>query len=209
MAVDSYANLKSALSDYLARSDLDTFRDDFIDRAEAYFNRYFMRCGPPYQMEEETTLTTDSSGNATLPSDILGIRSARFSSSPNTELIPVSMGGENRLSPYDTASSPAHWFSVSGTTFRITPIVDAASVVLTYYEKVPALDATTTTNWLLDLAPDAYFYRALAEGFTFSRKFDVAAGFAGVADRALGEVCTVSTQTRYHNAEIVFTGVAP
>lgn len=66
MAITDYSSLKAGISTFLARgADLDNQRDDFIDFAEAYFNRVLRVT----QMEEETSLTTDSSGNATLPTN--------------------------------------------------------------------------------------------------------------------------------------------
>jgi len=202
MAVDSYSNLKAGITSYMARgTSLDSFRDDFIDRAEAYFNRK-MRLT---QMEEETSLTTDSSGNATLPSDFLAVRSARWSGTPNVELKPISMGGENRLSPYDTASTPPYFYSISGTTFRVTPIA-AGTVTLTYFEKIPALTDSVTTNWLLDLAPDVYFYRCLAEAYLFIRQFDIAKGFANYADTLIKDLIGLDELARYSNAEVIYDG---
>ena len=201
-AITDYSTLKTGISDYMARgTDLDSFLDDFIDRSEAHFNRKLRMT----QMEEETTLTIDSDGNSTLPADFLVTRSARWVGSPNRELRPISMGGENRLSPNDTSSTP-YYFSISGTTFRVTPI-NAGTVTLTYFEKVPALSDSTTTNWLLDLSPDLYFYRCLAEANAFIREFTASTGFAQHAENIMEELTGMDNLARYSNAEIVYDGV--
>src|SRR5690606_4627530 len=145
MAITSYSGLKTAITTVLGDTAQDANRDDFIDLAEAYFNRTLRT----YQMEEKTTLTTDSDGLATLPAGLVAILSVRYSSSPSIELKPISKGGENRLSPYDTADTPFFYSitSTSNTTkIRVTPIKASASLILTYFEKIPALDDTTTTN---------------------------------------------------------------
>lgn len=204
MTVSTYAELKTAITTFLARgTDLDSLRDDFIDFAEAYFNRNLRVA----QMEEETTLTTDSSGNATLPSDFLAPRSVRRSGSPNIELRPISMGGENRLSPYDTAGV-ARYYSISGTTLRVTPIEEGTDLLtLTYYEKIPALTDANTTNWLLTLSPDLYLYRSLAEAWTYTRDFEAATAYKAYSDQLMAELRSLDDQARYHNAEVVLDGV--
>lgn len=116
------------------------------------------------------------------------------------------MGGENRLSRYDTTGARPYYFSISGTTLRVTPIT-AGNVTLTYFEKIPALDGTTnTTNWLLTLAPDIYFYRCIAEAHSFIRKFDVAAQFAAHAEGMIEELNEMDQLARYANAETIYDG---
>lgn len=196
------AGLLAAITSYIADTTLNNNRDDWIAMAEAYFNRTLR----VVQMEEEISLTTDSSGNATLPGDFLAPRSVRRIGSPNIELRPISMRGENRLSPYDTAGV-ARWYSVSGTTLRVTPIEAGTDLLtLTYYEKIPALTADNTTNWLLTLAPDVYLYRCLAEAWLFRLNFDLAAGYARHCDTLIGEMNRLDEQARYHSAGITFDG---
>lgn len=207
MAIDSYSNLKAAITTWLDRgTDLDSQRDDFIDMAEAYFNRTLRT----YQMMESTTLTTDSNGEASVPSDFLAAASVRYSSSPSVELRPISVGGENKLSPYDTSGTP-YWYSIrsaSGTSkIRVTPIKSSASIILRYYEKIPALSDSTATNWLLTLAPDIYFYRCLGEAWAFMRAFQRATGYFAEARNRCDELGLLADQARYHNAEMVLDGV--
>ncbi|HMB77231.1 MAG TPA: hypothetical protein VKN76_12580, partial [Kiloniellaceae bacterium] len=200
--------LKDGINEWLARdggSTLTSQMDTFIYNAEAVFNRMGV-ANQWYQMEEETSLTTDSDGNATLPADFLAVKSVRRAGSPNIELDPISMGTENRLSPDDTAGV-ARFFSISGTTLRVTPIEAGTDLLtLTYFEKIPNL-AANTTNWLLTLAPDAYLFESLAQAQMFTRQFEAAAGFHGQAMLILDGIGMVSTMARYGNAGIVNTDV--
>lgn len=209
MAITTYATLKSTLTDWIDRgTDLDSKRDDFIDFAEAYFNRT-LRC---YQMEETSTLTTDSNGEASLPTGFLAFRSVRYSSSPSIELKPISHGGANVLSPYGTSDTP-RWYSVSsGTTadttkIRITPPKSSASLIVRFFEKIPALSDSTTSNWLLDLAPDIYFYRCLGEAWAFMRDFEKAAAYYAQAKGLCEELQLLDDRSRYLNAEFAYDGV--
>jgi len=212
MTITTYAELKTAISDFLADGEdgsLVEFRDTFIDLAESYFNRTLRTA----DMEERTTLTTDSDGRATLPTGLLAIRSARYNGSPLRELRATSLGGGNRLSPYDTADVPV-WYSITSISnakiLQLTPIQSSAEVFLTYFEKIPALnDNDQTTNWLLDLAPDAYLYRCLAEAYTWRQAFDKAAGFANYVKMICDDLTSLDERARYGNAEMTFDGIAP
>jgi len=197
--ISTYDELKTELSTKIGRSDDDfvNSRDLFIDFAEADFNRRLRTS----QMEEELTDTADANGNITLPGDFLVMRSVRRSGSPNIELQPISMGGENRLSPYDTAGE-ACFYSISGTTLRVTPI-EAAELILTYFEKIPALTASNTTNWLLALAPDAYYYMSLAHYYAWNEDMEMAQAHKGYALEVLKELRILDSHAGYHNAGIV------
>ncbi len=208
MTITNYTELKTAISDFLADSSLDTFKDTFIDLAESYFNRTLRTA----DMEERTTLTTDGEGRATLPTGLLAIRSARYNGSPLRELRPISMGGANRLSPFDTAGEPV-WYEITSISnvklLKVTPIKVSAEIYLTYFEKIPPLDNSTATNWLLDLAPDAYLYRCLAEAYTWRQAFDKAAGFANYVKMICDDLGSLDERARYGNAEMTFDGIAP
>ena len=52
MALDTYANLKTAIADFLNRDDLTSSIDDFIDLAEAQMNREVRH----WDMEKELLL---------------------------------------------------------------------------------------------------------------------------------------------------------
>lgn len=207
MAITTYATLKSTLTDWIDRgTDLDSKRDDFIDFAEAYFNRT-LRC---YQMEESDTLTCDSSGLATLPTGFLAFRSVRYTSSPSIELKPISRSGANVLSPYDTSDTP-RWYSISTTAgtskIKVTPPKSSASLAVVFYESIPALSDSQTTNWLLSLAPDIYFYRCLGEAWAFMRDFEKASAYYAQSKNLCEELQLLDDRSRYLNAEMVYDGV--
>ena len=208
MAVDSYSALKSAIGTYLGDTAQDSNRDDFIDLFEAWANRVLRHTA----MEEQTTLTTNSSGLATLPTGYLDIRSVRYSASPSRELKPLSIGSLNRLSPYDTAGT-VYAYTITSISnvqkIRIIDPLDAASLVVTYFEKIPALSDSQTTNWLLDLSPDLYFYGSLAQAYAWRRQFEVAAGLQAKAQQVVDEISSIDERGRYGNAEIVLPGVNP
>ena len=198
--VTGYSSLKAAIKEWTRRdggTTLDSQIDMFIDSAEADFN---LTVRHP-NMEETDTLTTDANGEASLPDDFLEMRSVRRLGSPNIELEPISRSASNNLSPSDTASTP-YYYSISESTIRITPIQDAAEILLTYYATITPLSDSATTNWLLALAPNAYLFQSLHYASLFTREFDAASGFEARAANILRDVGIVGDLAAYRNAGI-------
>lgn len=204
MAIIDYATLKTDVALYHKRgTTLDSVVDTFIDNAETFMSRRLRA----YDAELSTTITSNSSGDAPLPSDISRIVSVRRLGAPNIELEPVSVAGENRLSPFDTASVP-YFYSVSGTTMRVTPIESSGSFVVTYKGQLPAISASCTTNWLITDHPDAYLKATLAEVFNYTREFNLATAHKADAIGIIEDINVESDLTKYGNAGIVLDGVA-
>ena len=68
MALDSYSNLKTAVANYLNRTDLTSYLDDFIDLTEARHARE-LRLRPTIIIT--TTNATGGNNKIPLPSDYL------------------------------------------------------------------------------------------------------------------------------------------
>jgi len=207
MSLDSYANLRTSVALRLGnRSDLITSGviDEAIDLCETEANVFLRH----HRKEAQTTLTCNSSGKATLPTDFLEVRSARYTGSPNVELTPISVGAANRLSPFDTSGAPGRHYDISGTTFSITPI-SSASVTLTYDQKVPPLSASTgsTINWLLTLAPNYYLYGTMAHAMAYTRDFQDAQVMQASASGILDGINEQAELAAYKNAEITLDGM--
>jgi hypothetical protein len=64
----------------------------------------------------------------------------------------------------------------------------SANVTLVYRRRIPALTSTSPTNWLLDLAPDAYLYGALVQASAFLVEDQRAAAWKGMFDEAIVEL---------------------
>ena len=71
MALDSYTNLKTAIANFLARDDLTSEIDDFIDLTEAYFNR---RLRIRAMENVDSSFTIDAETEA-LPTGFLQVKS--------------------------------------------------------------------------------------------------------------------------------------
>jgi len=68
---------------------------------------------------------------------------------------------EKRANHLDTTGIP-RYYRHSENQFEFCPSPDGSyGVELLYYQRIPALSDSNTTNWLLTEAPDAYLYGAL------------------------------------------------
>ena len=139
----NYTELKTQITSYTKRADLESSIDTFIDFFEAYINTN-LRVAP---MEVNIT-ATPVSGLVTLPADYLGMRRVT----------------PDRLLDYGTTS--ANVYTIVGNVLDPNTSED---IVYTYYQKVPPLSATNLTNWLIDSYPNAYLYGSVAEAMIFSK----------------------------------------
>lgn len=170
MSLANYSDLKSSIASWAARSDLTTQIDDFIDMAEAEFNRTLRT----EQMITETTLTLSStSASVNLPSDFLKVDSIEFTTSPaEVDFVTrkqlkdnYSLQAKGRPKVY-TLRAPSATAGVQRMEFGPPPD-GAYTATLSYYQKIPALSTSNTTNWFLTKEPQAYLFGSLEKGLSF------------------------------------------
>jgi hypothetical protein len=157
MALDTYANLQTAVQTWLDRTDISANVADCITLTEAYIQRNLRT----RQMVFTSTFTT-TAGVATLPTDFLQVISVRRMGSPVTTLVPLDDEEFNRLYGTGTGGTPQAYL-ISGLTISIAPVDNTTSHKLNYYQKIPALSVSNPTNWLLTAYPDLYLFGTLAE----------------------------------------------
>jgi hypothetical protein len=160
MALDSYANLKTAIINFLDRSDLATYVDDFIDLAEARHKREIL-------MREMLARSQAPTGGRflALPTRFLKMKTIRLLTTPVTVLTELNMHEMNR--ERDEVTGKPTFFTVhEEIEFDVTPD-DAYTAEIIYYASFLPLDDTNTSNGLLARAPDAYLYGALVASAPF------------------------------------------
>jgi hypothetical protein len=163
MAISTYAELQGAIEDWLARSDITDARvADCITLFEAVANRRLRT----RQMLLYDALST-SSGQATLPTDFLAWVEVAWEGSTRRILDYAHTTYWSAAYPTTPSGQPV-LFTIAGETLYTIPIDDTADIGLTYYQKIPALSASNTTNWLLTAHPDVYLFGSLVEacGYT-------------------------------------------
>jgi hypothetical protein len=168
MALSTYSELKSAVANWLNRSDLtDEIADDFIKLTEADFNAK-LRIRP---MEQIDTITIDSE-TETVPTGFIAVRSFYILSSstkfPLEYITPHNMfeirGGSRSGRPRSYTIESDN----ETETFRFGPSPDTSYTgYLSYYKAISALSVSNTSNWMLANHPAVYLYGSLYHAANF------------------------------------------
>lgn len=202
-AITDYASLTTAIGDWSERTYASTRTDQFIALAEAEFALMLRN----YRREETATITTNSSGVASLPSDFLKVRSLTRDYSGAVPLIPAGWQSLINQNAYGESGEPI-WFAISEGSVKVAPIAED-DFTLVYEAKLTALSSGNTTNWLITLAPQAYLYMCLATQEAFEKNFQEAAVWKAQAMEKLHDIGVLSDTAQYGNAEMTLDMVTP
>ena len=199
MSITTYAELKTAIADWTARSDLTSYLDDFIDLFEAHANRT-LRCR---QMETVTSLTP-TSNVCTLPSDYIEYKRVVEDASTRRALEYITEDAADLLYPNRTAGLACH-FMIYGSSLMALPL-SSNDIELTYYQAVPALSGSNTTNWLLTASPNAYLHGCLRYVAEFIKDNDMLAKETALSQSYLEMLNAADNRAKFGNAGITITG---
>lgn len=204
MAISTYAELTTEISSWAVVSYTSAQTDNFIALAEAAITR---RLGPNYRRTTTGTITTDSTGLATLPTGFVRMRSIVRNVTGSMPLKQVNWDSTIMLNPYGIEDDPA-WYAISGSSLKVAPIV-ADDFIARWDAALSGLSSTTTTNWLLTLAPDIYLTACRAQAAEFEEKYDshdrLTARWRDLLDDLVGQ----SVVAEYGNVEMVPDTVMP
>ena len=164
MALDTYANIKTALDSWLRRNDLTNDVDDILFLAEQRLSEDLR-----IRVIESALSVTISSGEADVPADFLEMKHAHIVS--GGLIYPLELKETPwiyRKFPTRESVDKPEFMGIDGQKFIFGPYPDATYTVQgTYYAKPAVLSDSNTTNAWIDNVPDALFYAALAEASVF------------------------------------------
>jgi len=160
MAITTYSELKTAITDHLDRDDLSSQVDNFIDLAEARFKREIRI----REMIEREALTIDERYES-LPTGCLEIINLRLLTNPVTVLQELNIHEMNRVRS-EGNGKPRRFSIHEQIEFDVTPDQSYSGEVI-FYEELTALSDANTSNALLAKAPDAYLYASLLASAPF------------------------------------------
>ena len=159
MAFNNYTTLQTAVVQWLKRADLTDFVPDFIALAEGQMSADL----DSRSMEARATLST-TAGNAyvTLPTDMLEMLRLKITSTEPVAVLKY-RSPDQIDDDYPRASTgQSKVFTVIGSELQLAPVPDQAyTLELAYMQRIPALSASNTTNWLLTNFPNVYVFGAL------------------------------------------------
>jgi hypothetical protein len=186
MALSTYADLKGAIANWLARDDLSPYLDDFVTLFEAAANRRLR----VRQMETSANLTP-SNGAISLPADYLAWRRLTWTGSTRRELEYVHPSYLQAAYPTTPTNLP-NVFTIEGPTLKIRP-VDGTALELDYWQKIPPL--SSGVNWLYGAHPDLYLFGSLVEAEAFNRNVDSGGVWKARRDELFDEIEALSRST--------------
>lgn len=156
MAISTYAELQTAVANWLSRADLTSRIPEFISIAEARINR---KLRIRQQETASDVALTASTRTASLPTDFREVRRMYLNGSPVRELEYVSPQDYWRRYAASEYGRP-ELFTIEGSNFLFGPIPDTAyTAKLSYYASFPALSSTAHTTFTSN--PDLYLYGSL------------------------------------------------
>lgn len=165
----NYAELKTAIASWMHRGDLTSEIDGFIDLFESRASNNLRT----YEMENRSTIIPASEYVA-LPIDFVAVKSFKVGDkilryAPEHYLI-----GR-------TGTQPAY-YTITGGDILITPSAEGSEIEMVYYQAIPALSATNTTNWLLTKYQAYYLHGCILEAMRWAKDPSVA-----VQDQIVGQ----------------------
>ncbi len=200
MALANYSDLKTAVANFLNRSDLTSYIPDFITLAERRISRDVVNQGHFLRAMEKRAADSLTASNAYLglPDDFLSLRSIKITSTdPVTRLEYVTPDRFNEMYASSTTGTPKV-YTIIGDELAFGPIPDSAYVVqMAYYGSITALSDANTTNWIITNAPETLVYGSLLEAELFLKNDQRAATWKGLYDQALSGLIEFDKASRY------------
>ncbi len=156
MAISTFAELKTAVSNWSHRADLSSTQlEEFIALAESDLQ---IRANLT-QWDTEATVTV-TAGVGSLPADFQAMRSVRFGAD-NKQLNVISPAKYDYLIGATDPAAPIN-YAIVGTDLRLVPTGTGDASIL-YTARFTPLSASATTNSLLTLFPDAYLMGSMVQ----------------------------------------------
>jgi hypothetical protein len=186
MTIANYAELQASVATWLNRTDLTAQIPDFITIAESRIaltlrTREMIKAVQLEQKPGESSIA--------VPADWLA-----------WDALSMEGTGDDALLQYVSPATFADWLWAGNTTNSGWYTIEAGRLVVaglipsgapditvntTYYARVPPLDGTADTNWLLLAHPEVYLYGALVSGWQYILDEQRAAQNAGLFDASI------------------------
>lgn len=154
MSITTYAELKTAISGWSKRNDINTVVDDFIDLAEAEMWQHLRLRA----MESRTTSLSISGRYITIPADFVAMRRLRLSSGSSNYDLNFQSPESLRIEP---SSGRPRDYTVTDTIELDRTPDGTYTYELQYWKSLTALSSANTSNAVLARFPKIYLDGAL------------------------------------------------
>lgn len=185
MAITTYAELQTAIANFLARSDLTTQIPDFITLAEARMSREL----ETRSQEKRATASTASSDEfVSLPTDLRKVRLVKLNTDP-IDVLEYTSPSDYYETYATSGGGRPKIYTIIGSEIAIRPVPDSVyTIEIIYSEDVSALSDSNTTNTVLTRHPDCYLYGSLSAAHMYLMDEARANQYDALFTRAMEEV---------------------
>ena len=193
MSIANYAELQTAVANFMARSDLTSQIPDFITMAESRMSRELET-----REQEKRSQATLTAGDEyiLLPNDFREVREVKINASPTRVLSYYSPSALDSMYSSNGQGMP-EGYSIVVLEMKLRPIPDSAyTSEIVYIGSLPNISAVTTPT-LFIRSPDLYLYGALAEGYAYLLDEARAAQYDQKFTRILEEIKVDEQRSHY------------
>jgi len=202
MSIATYSELKTAIANYLARTDLTDQIPDFIRFAEIRLRRELRI---RQMLKTVTSSTTGGDSTVELPSDFLEIRDFLVVSNPVQPLTYSSPAVFSRNTRSTQSGMPLD-YTILSTEFQLAPIPDSTyTVKLLYYFAPTFLGDSNQSNAFMVNAPDALLYAALIEAEPYIMNDARVNTWGSMYDRAISTLTKSDESSQYSGVPLSMT----
>ena len=199
MAIGTYAELQTAVANWLDRDDLTDRIPEFIALAEARFNRVLRL----RSMEVKYTANTVAAQrNLALPASYIQMRNFQVNTSPLTILSYVTPEIYDRLWGGSTQGTPK-FYTILADEVSLGPIpASVQEVEMLFYKKFENLSGSVATNWLIINAPDIYLYGSMLEAEPFIMNDERVQLWATALERGVSDLQEQDNKDRHSGSAL-------
>jgi len=199
MAISTYAELQTAVANWLDRDDLTDRIPEFISLAEARFNRVLRL----RSMEtKQTASTVAAQRNYALPADYIQMRNFQINTSPITTLSYVTPEIYDRLWGGSSNGTPK-FYTILADEISLGPIpASVMTLEMLFYKRFTNLSTSSVRNWLLTYAPDVYLYASMLEAEPFIMNDTRVPLWSQALDRAVSDLQEQDNKDRHSGSAL-------
>lgn len=197
MALNTYNDIKTAITQWAERSDISSdLVDQFIYMTEA--DAYQQLRVPAMEFQELLTL---DQGRVVIPFDFLELRRLTWEGDGETVLqyLPwdqfVTVNSNPGSTPMYFSRQGANWF-ISGDPG------DGQNILCHYYRYFDPLTSTNTSTWLLSMSPQAYLFGGLKHLYEYVMDQDRAAYWGGKFDKELNKLQAIADLAEHRGSSL-------
>jgi len=190
----SYTDLKTQVSNYLARQDLTDKIPTFIELAEIRLNRD-LRLRQTLQNSIYTMVA--GTKEVPVPSDFMEMKEQHLNTNPITNLTFQSASVYFRNGLVNTVGKPKYYTQISQN-FAYAPTPDSDyQVEMTYYKKPTLMSDTNPSNEYLIYCPDLLLYATLGESAPYLMDDARLSTWQLLYDRGLASLTKSNEESEY------------